>query len=63
MPKNKVLVAGASGLVGYAAVRHFASLPDWDVVAVSRRAPERRQQQVIYEASQKVLRVGILGDG
>ena len=39
MAKNTVLVAGASGLVGYAAVRHFSSLPDWDVVAVSRRAP------------------------
>lgn len=43
MPRNKVLVAGASGLVGYAAVRHFASLPDWDVVAVSRRAPESEE--------------------
>jgi nucleoside-diphosphate-sugar epimerase len=35
----KVLIAGASGLVGQAAARHFASLPDWDVVAVSRRRP------------------------
>ena len=35
----KVLIAGASGLVGQAAVRNFASLPDWDVVAVSRRRP------------------------
>lgn len=39
MPKNKVLVAGASGLVGLAAVRHFRSLPGWDVVGVSRRRP------------------------
>ena len=39
MAKQKVLVAGASGLVGYAAVRHFAQLKDWDVVAVSRRTP------------------------
>jgi nucleoside-diphosphate-sugar epimerase len=36
---NKVLIAGASGLVGYAAVRHFAGLDDWKVVAVSRRIP------------------------
>ena len=35
----KVLIAGASGLVGQAAVRHFASLPQWDVIAVSRRRP------------------------
>ena len=40
MPKYKVLVAGASGLVGFAAVRHFAGLADWDVVGVSRRIPD-----------------------
>jgi len=39
MPRRKVLVAGASGLVGSAAVRHFAQLKDWDVVGVSRRIP------------------------
>ena len=39
MAKRKVLVAGASGLVGHAAVRLFASLPDYEVVAVSRRTP------------------------
>lgn len=40
MPKRKVLVAGASGLVGYAAVRHFSKLPETEVVAVSRRIPD-----------------------
>lgn len=40
MATRKVLVAGASGLVGYAAVRHFASLPETEVVAVSRRRPD-----------------------
>lgn len=39
MPKKKMLVAGASGLVGFAAVKHFAQLEDWDVVGVSRRIP------------------------
>ena len=39
MPKKKLLVAGASGLVGFAAVRHFSKFDDWDVVAVSRRPP------------------------
>ncbi len=37
--KKKVVIAGASGLVGSAAVRLFASRGDWEVVAVSRRAP------------------------
>jgi nucleoside-diphosphate-sugar epimerase len=41
MARKKILIAGASGLVGNAAVRHFAHLPEWDVVAVSRRIPER----------------------
>ncbi len=38
--KRKVLIAGASGLVGFGAVRHFAKLPDWEVVAISRRIPQ-----------------------
>ena len=36
---KKVLVAGASGLVGYATIRHFASMAGWQVVGVSRRVP------------------------
>ena len=34
-----VLIAGASGVVGQAAVEHFAGLPGWRTIAVSRRAP------------------------
>jgi nucleoside-diphosphate-sugar epimerase len=34
-----ILIAGASGVVGQAAVEHFASLPGWRTIAVSRRAP------------------------
>lgn len=30
---------GASGVIGHAAVKHFAALPDWEVVGVSRRLP------------------------
>ena len=37
--KHTILIAGASGVVGAAAVMHFASLPDWEVLALSRRAP------------------------
>ena len=37
---GKVVVFGASGVVGLAASRHFASLPGWEVVAVSRRKPD-----------------------
>jgi nucleoside-diphosphate-sugar epimerase len=35
--KHTLLIAGASGVVGAAAVAHFASLPDWQVLALSRR--------------------------
>ena len=35
----KALVVGASGVIGYAATKHFASLAEWDVVGVSRRLP------------------------
>jgi len=39
MPTKTILVAGATGLVGHAAMRHFAGLPDTNVIAVSRRKP------------------------
>ena len=35
-----VLIAGASGLVGFAAAKHFASLPGFKVKAISRRKPD-----------------------
>jgi nucleoside-diphosphate-sugar epimerase len=44
---GKVLVAGASGLVGFAAARHFMRLPGWQVLAVSRRVPEGLEQAKI----------------
>ena len=34
-----ILIAGASGVIGSAAVEHFARLPDWRVIALSRRLP------------------------
>lgn len=36
---KRLLVVGATGLVGSAAVRHFRALADWEVVSVSRRQP------------------------
>ena len=40
MASKKMLVAGASGLVGHAAIDYFSSLADWEVVGVSRRVPD-----------------------
>ncbi len=37
--RKSVLIAGASGLVGAAATKHFCGEPDCDVVVVSRRPP------------------------
>jgi nucleoside-diphosphate-sugar epimerase len=39
MGRKTVLVAGATGLVGYAALKHFVQVPDTDVIAISRRTP------------------------
>lgn len=36
---RRILVAGATGIAGTAAVQHFASLPGWEPVALSRRPP------------------------
>jgi NAD(P)-dependent dehydrogenase (short-subunit alcohol dehydrogenase family) len=43
MPSRKILIAGATGLVGYAAMKHFASEPGSEVIAVSRRRPDIRR--------------------
>src|SRR5579883_1321372 len=40
MASKRVLIAGATGLVGRAAMKHFASQPDCEVLAVSRRRPD-----------------------
>jgi nucleoside-diphosphate-sugar epimerase len=40
MARNKVLVVGALGLVGRAAVELLETLEDWEVVGVSRRKPD-----------------------
>jgi len=37
--RKTVLIAGASGLVGFAALKHFAADPGTDVIALSRRPP------------------------
>ncbi|MBT7759157.1 MAG: NAD-dependent epimerase/dehydratase family protein [Rhodospirillaceae bacterium] len=36
---GNIVIFGPSGLVGGAALRHFDALPDWNVVALSRRPP------------------------
>jgi nucleoside-diphosphate-sugar epimerase len=38
--RKTALVAGALGIVGRSLVAHLATLDDWDVIALSRRAPE-----------------------
>src|SRR4051812_26329363 len=38
-PLRRVLIVGASGVIGTAATEHFAGLPGWDVIALSRRLP------------------------
>ncbi len=35
-----VLIAGALGLVGRAALEHFEAQEGWDIVAMARRAPD-----------------------
>lgn len=40
MTRKTILIAGASGLIGRAAIELFVRQPDWKVIALSRRAPE-----------------------
>ena len=39
MVKRTIVIAGATGLVGYAALKHFTQDPDNRVIALSRRQP------------------------
>ena len=40
MSAKRVLIAGATGLVGHACMKHFALQKDCDVIALSRREPD-----------------------
>jgi len=37
---KKMLIAGALGTVGRSVVEHFDTLPDWQIVGISRRRPD-----------------------
>ena len=37
--QRRILIVGATGLVGTAATEHFAARPGWEVVTLSRRPP------------------------
>jgi nucleoside-diphosphate-sugar epimerase len=42
MSRQTLLIAGATGMVGHAAIEHFSGLPGWSVVTLSRRSPPPR---------------------
>jgi uncharacterized protein YbjT (DUF2867 family) len=64
---NRILIAGASGLVGFAALKHFSGLPDWDVLALSRRLagarvdgrvePRTKSAALIVTAEQRIVKL------
>jgi len=50
MAAKKVVVAGATGLVGSAALRHFGSTGKCEVVALSRRKPAISMAPVTFRS-------------
>jgi nucleoside-diphosphate-sugar epimerase len=46
--KRRVLIAGASGVVGQAALDHFSRLEEWEIVAVSRRRPRMAKNARVH---------------
>jgi nucleoside-diphosphate-sugar epimerase len=64
---RKVLVAGASGLVGSCAVDHFLDSDEgWEVVALSRRVPElnstRTPERIAVDLTNRAATVAALHD-
>ena len=47
---RKVLIAGATGLVGHAAMKHFAAEKGCEVIAVSRRRPDETLRRALAAA-------------
>lgn len=44
MAKQKLVVAGAMGVIGRAVIERIAGHPDWDVIGLSRRTPDYESQ-------------------
>jgi nucleoside-diphosphate-sugar epimerase len=59
----KILIAGATGVVGYAALKHFESKPEWEVVGVSRRKPPglRRAQHISVDLTDEATCASVFG--
>ena len=48
MARYKALIPGGTGIVGGRLADHLAGLDDWEVVALTRKAPELPRQGVHY---------------
>ncbi|WP_244851703.1 SDR family oxidoreductase [Caballeronia sp. SL2Y3] len=67
MKRYKALVAGGVGVIGRQLVDHLASLPDWDVIGLSRRTPDQAQPGEhiavdLLDAEDVRAKLGGLGD-
>ncbi len=64
MTRPIALVAGALGVVGRGLVSHLLSLPDWDVVALSRRAmePAGRLRSISVDLLDRAQCQAVLGE-
>lgn len=65
--RKTALVIGGVGVIGRNLVNHLSTLPDWDIVAVSRRAPDfvsraRFISVDLHDAAQARERLGRLTD-
>ncbi len=60
MAKKKVLVAGASGLVGFAAIRHFASLDLHAAVTAGFEQSRLTKPRLIIESRRLIVTVSQL---
>jgi nucleoside-diphosphate-sugar epimerase len=65
MTRKTALIAGATGVVGRNLLRELAADPDWDVIAVSRRAPDIQVRHIgvdLLDAADAKRKLGALAE-
>ena len=57
--RKVALVAGANGVIGRNLIDHLMTLPDWDVIGISRRGGESAGRVRYVAGTYSILRIPV----